>query len=88
MACGRPVIAWAKQTPWYDEQPPAVRAVDGPDIARAIVRLVDDPALRGSVGAASRAWIVANHGLDAVAARVEAVAAEALAELRGEGTPE
>lgn len=73
MSCGRPVVTWFNQPHVYAEEPPCIRAVDGYDLAQAVIQLVDDPSLRDSLGVAARAWIQRYHGLDEVVARVETV---------------
>jgi glycosyltransferase involved in cell wall biosynthesis len=79
MACGRPVIAWFNRDDVYEERPPFVRAVDGYDIAHAVMRLVDDADARQETGDAGRAWVSANHGLGRIAERVEQTALQLLA---------
>ncbi|MFN0096850.1 MAG: glycosyltransferase family 4 protein [Dehalococcoidia bacterium] len=78
MACARPVVAWYRNNAGYVEPPPIWRAVDGIDIARAVIRLHDDPAARETLGDAARGWVVRNHGMDHTAARVEAAGVDAL----------
>ena len=73
MACARPVVTWFNQPHVYADEPPCIRAVDGYDLAQAVAQLIDDPALRDSVGAAARTWVRRYHGLDEVIDRVEAV---------------
>ncbi len=82
MACARPVVTWFNQAHVYPEEPPFLRAVDGYDIATAIIQLIDDPALRDRLGAESRAWVHRYHRLELAVARVEEVAL-AVAERRG-----
>ncbi|MBA4180101.1 MAG: hypothetical protein C0506_05875 [Anaerolinea sp.] len=79
MACARPVIAWFNHRGAYTEFPPFVRAVDGFDIAAAVIRLVDDGAERQRLGEASREWVQREHNLDDVAGRVERAAFEVAA---------
>ncbi len=77
MACARPVVSWFSHRGAYEEFPPFVLAVDGFDIATAVIRLVDDASERTHIGGASRAWVSKYHNVDAVSARVEQ-AAEAI----------
>jgi glycosyltransferase involved in cell wall biosynthesis len=72
LACARPVVCWFTYGAAYPEPPPFARAVDGHDIARAVVRLVDDADLRQARGEAGRAWVQRHHNLDTIAATVEA----------------
>ncbi|MGE0601465.1 MAG: glycosyltransferase family 4 protein [Dehalococcoidia bacterium] len=74
MACGRPVITWFNELHAYRDVPPYVTAVDAVDVAAAIKDLVDKPELRESLGTKGRNWVIANHSLDRVVDRVEAVA--------------
>jgi glycosyltransferase involved in cell wall biosynthesis len=74
MACARPVVAWFRYNSAYREGPPLVRAVDGWDIAHAVMRLLDDPSRRDELGARARAWVAQYHSLDGAAAEVEAAA--------------
>ncbi|MGD9935650.1 MAG: glycosyltransferase family 4 protein, partial [Dehalococcoidia bacterium] len=75
MASARPVVTWFRFDTAYPERPPLIRAVDGRDLAAAIVRLVDNPQLRDDLGSRSRAWVQRYHGLDRAAEAVEAAAA-------------
>lgn len=74
MASARPVVAWFTHRGAYPEFPPFLRAVDGYDIAAAVIRLVDDAAERQQVGDASRAWVQHYHNVADVAERVERAA--------------
>ena len=74
MACARPVVTWFNQAHIYPEEPPFVRAVDGRDIADAVVQLIDDPAARDRLGAEGRAWVHRHHRLEIAVGRVEEVA--------------
>jgi glycosyltransferase involved in cell wall biosynthesis len=78
-ACGRPVICWYNYDRAYAERPPFVRAVDGFDIAEAVIRLVDDGDARQETGDTSRAWVQRHHNVETVAERVEAAARQLLA---------
>ena len=82
MACERPVVNWFNQLDAYDEPPPFVRAVDGQDIAAAVMTLLDDPALRERLGREGREWVVRHHPLEKAAARVEAVSEAIVARAR------
>ncbi len=74
MACARPVVSWFTYKNAYDEPPPFIRAVDGYDIAGAVIRFVDDADLRQSVGDAGREWVRRHHDVDTAARRVEEAA--------------
>lgn len=74
MACARPVITWFNELHAYSEPPPYVAAVDGNDIASAVINLADSPELRASLGSQGRAWVSKHHSLDRVVSRVEEVA--------------
>lgn len=80
MSCARPLVAWFRHDRAYAEPPPMVRAVDGADIAAAVIRLHDDLGERESLGNASRTWVQHMHNLDGAAARVEGAAEAILAE--------
>lgn len=75
MSCGRPVIAFFRYGESYPEPPPFVQARTGAEIAREVVRLADDAALRREVGEQGRAWIECHHALGRISERVERVAA-------------
>jgi glycosyltransferase involved in cell wall biosynthesis len=85
MACARPVVTWFDQDAVYPEEPPFVRALEGADVAAAIIRLADDAALRDELGRDGRAWVSRYHQLSQAAARVETVA---YAILDGRSIPE
>lgn len=74
MACARPVVSWFTYKDAYDELPPFIRAVDGFDIAGAVIRFVDNADLRQSVGDAGREWVLRHHDVDTAARRVEEAA--------------
>ncbi|MCC6383125.1 MAG: glycosyltransferase family 4 protein [Dehalococcoidia bacterium] len=80
MAAARPVVTWFRYNRAYPEPPPLIRAVDGYDIAQAVIRLVDGADEREGVGLAARAWVQRYHDVDSVAARVEAAACSLIAE--------
>jgi glycosyltransferase involved in cell wall biosynthesis len=75
MACGKPVVA----------TPQAVQAIEGAGLAGclvagdaqsfadAIVKLLDDPALRARVGAAGRRYVEEHHDWDVIAGQLEAI---------------
>src|SRR5581483_4146443 len=52
---------------------------DSAALAGAVTRLLDDPALRRTLGDTGRAWVVRERGWDAVAGRVLSVCADAIA---------
>lgn len=72
MACARPLVAWFTYDDAYPERAPLLRAVDGADIAAAVIRLVDDAEMRQQMGDAARAWVLRHHALESIAERVEA----------------
>jgi glycosyltransferase involved in cell wall biosynthesis len=75
LACGRPVVTWFTYNDAYPEPPPFVQASCGEDIAAAIRRLLGDPAEAAKIGHAGREWVVRNHNADAIAAKLEELAA-------------
>ena len=75
LACARPVIAWYRYNRAYPEPPPIIAAVDGVEIAQAVIRLADDAAERRRLGEAGRRWIQKYHDVDDASAQVEAAAA-------------
>jgi glycosyltransferase involved in cell wall biosynthesis len=70
-ACARPVITWFRFNHAYPEPAPFIRAVDGPDIAAAVIRMVDSPAERQEIGDRGRAWVQRHHSLETAAETVE-----------------
>lgn len=74
MACERPVVTWFNELSAYPEPPPCVTAVDSVEIATAVMSLINQPEMRSLIGGKSRDWVVANHGIERVVDRVEAVA--------------
>ena len=75
MACGTPVVA-------SPQAAQALQAVDGQDLlvadgpaafAAAILRLLDDPALRQRLGENGRNYVLRCHDWDAVAAQLESI---------------
>jgi glycosyltransferase involved in cell wall biosynthesis len=81
LACGRPVVVSAIEAVVDDARASGgcldVPPDDAPALAAAVLRLLDDAALRARLGAAGRAWVERERGWDAVAARVLAVCADA-----------
>jgi glycosyltransferase involved in cell wall biosynthesis len=73
MACGRPVVSHFVYDNAYAEPPPLVRAHLGPEIAAAVLGLLDDPQAAQETGCASRAWLARYHDAGIVAERVEAL---------------
>ena len=78
MSCARPVVASFTYGTAYPEPPPFVQANTGSGIAEAVVRLLDDEALRRRTGEEGREWIQRYHDFDAIVDRVEAVARRAV----------
>ncbi len=78
MSCARPVVCHFSFGDAYPEPPPFVAATTGRAIADAVIRLVDDPALRARTGDAGREWIVRHHHLDRITERVERAAFDLL----------
>ena len=78
MAAARPVVTWFRFDTAYPEHPPLIRAVDGRDLAAAIVRLVDSPQQRDDLGSRARAWVQRYHSLERAAEAVEAAATAAM----------
>ena len=75
MACARPVVASFTYEDAYAEPPPFVQATNGAEIAEAVERLLDDPAAAGAIGGAGRTWVCKYHDANAMAERLEALAA-------------
>jgi glycosyltransferase involved in cell wall biosynthesis len=78
MACARPLIAWFRYDRAYPEPAPMLRALDGRDIAEAVIRLADDPVERQRLGEEGRDWVVRHHSLSAAARAVEQAALDIL----------
>jgi glycosyltransferase involved in cell wall biosynthesis len=74
LACARPLIAWFRYDHTYPEPIPMARALDGREIADAVIRFHDDPAERHRLGEAARAWVIRNHSLSTAAEAVERAA--------------
>lgn len=87
MACARPLIAWFRYDRAYPEPIPMVRALDGRDIADAVIRLVDCPDERARLGTMARDWVIRHHSLAAAAAAVESAAIEILRGRASAGVP-
>lgn len=79
MACARPVISWYAYKKAYPEPAPFIRALDGYDIAEAVIRMVDNPADRQALGEEGREWVQRYHSLERVAEHVEAAALDIIA---------
>jgi glycosyltransferase involved in cell wall biosynthesis len=78
IACGRPLVAWFRYDRSYPEPVPMLRALDGRDIAEAVIRLADDPMLRERLGSQGRDWVARHHSLAAAARAVEHATLEIL----------
>jgi glycosyltransferase involved in cell wall biosynthesis len=74
MAAARPVVCWFNFDEAYPEPPPFVRAHSGEEIFTAITHLLDDPVGAADIGCRGREWVKRYHGIERIAARVEAVA--------------
>lgn len=73
MACGRPLVASFTFDEAYPEPPPIIRVKTADELADAVGRLLDDPALAEVVGRASRGWVERHHDARLAAERVEAL---------------
>ncbi|MBN9492682.1 glycosyltransferase family 4 protein [bacterium] len=73
LACARPVVTHFTYDHVYDVPPPFVQANSPGQVAAAVGRLLDDPALAQTIGASSRDWLVAHHDRRLIAERVETV---------------
>jgi glycosyltransferase involved in cell wall biosynthesis len=69
------VVSWFTYEDAYAEPPPFVQAKDGPQIAAAVERLLDDPDEAARIGEAGRAWVCKYHDAASMAERVEELAA-------------
>jgi glycosyltransferase involved in cell wall biosynthesis len=78
MSCARPVVCHFTFGHAYPEPPPFVAGKTGPEIAAAVMGLVDDAALRARLGDESRAWIERYHDLRRITERVEQAAFDLL----------
>lgn len=78
MACGTPVVATFRYPEIYDEPPPLVEADEPEAIARAVARLLDDPERRERLARDGRAWVIAHHDSDGIAARLDRLYQRAL----------
>lgn len=76
MACARPVVTHFIYDRVYDAPPPFVQANSPRQVAAAVGRLLDDPALAEQTGTRSREWLLAHHDRRVVAERVEEVLEE------------
>jgi glycosyltransferase involved in cell wall biosynthesis len=87
MSCARPVVCHFTFGGAYPEPPPFVAGKTGPEIAAAVIRLVDDPALRARTGGEGRAWIERHHDLRRITERVERAAFDLLQQPRAAPCP-
>ena len=77
MASGVPVVADFRFPDDYGTPPPVLKASSVQDVAAALERLLDDPALLAQEAVRSRQWVIAEHAADHVARRVSDFYAEA-----------
>ena len=71
MATGRPVVTHIDPTAVYGTaRPPIIEAHAPDEIAEAVGRLLADPPLGASLGAAGAAWVRDHHGREAVTRRL------------------
>ncbi len=61
MACGKPVVCYYKYPNAYPEPPPVLVSQTREEASEHIVRLLDDPALRQSLGQQCREWVAKYH---------------------------
>jgi glycosyltransferase involved in cell wall biosynthesis len=85
MSCARPLLIHLDRARYdgaFPEFPPVLNVSEPAEIATALERLIDDAALRARLGAASRAWIIDNHG-GSLVARTLSLCEAVLSEARG-----
>lgn len=70
LACGRPVVMPLGEYWSAPDVPPMVTARSPVSAARAVTELLAEPERLADLGAESRAWVVAEHGVEAVLARL------------------
>lgn len=73
MACAKPVVLNYKEDihRWcYPEPPPALNASDEDGVARHLIDLLENEALRRNIGLAGRRWFRAHHSSDLVIDRM------------------
>jgi glycosyltransferase involved in cell wall biosynthesis len=85
MACATPVVASPRAVAALDARPGRdVVVADTPEaFADAVIALLDDPARRLAIGHAGRAYADTHHRWDHMAARLEGVYQELIAERHG-----
>lgn len=83
MACGAPVVASPQATSALGVTPgeELFVAEDSDTFAKAIMALLDDPARRRTLGEAGRAFVERHHSWSASVAHLEAVYADAIAQV-------
>jgi polysaccharide biosynthesis protein PslH len=85
LASGKAVVTTARGAQGLavsGAEPPLVIAEDAEAIAIAVADLLQDEARRRLLGSRARGFVLAQHGLDAYARRLEVVYEEAIAEHR------
>jgi glycosyltransferase involved in cell wall biosynthesis len=80
-SCGTPVFIYLHDhRPWYPHNPPAVNVSTEQDIFEKLIALCEDRRQLATLATRSRAWVLENHGGDAVIDRYIALYEEVLAE--------
>jgi glycosyltransferase involved in cell wall biosynthesis len=70
MACGKPVVCYYKYPNAYPEPPPVLVSQTPEEASAHIVRLLEDPALRQSLGRQGREWVAKYHEQKQIARRL------------------
>jgi glycosyltransferase involved in cell wall biosynthesis len=82
MACGLPVVSTAKAVSALNVAPGSdLMVADSPEeMSNAVLRLLDEPELRAQMGQAGRKYVEKNHQWSCIAARLEEVYHEVIAD--------
>lgn len=66
MALGRAVVGFVDES-FYPEPPPIVSAKSAREVSAAVLRLLERPQVRASIGASGRDWVAAHHDPSTIA---------------------
>ncbi len=78
MACGTPVVTAFHHAAVYDAPPPLEEAADADGVASSVSALLGDERGRLRRAEEGRAWVVAHHGSDIVAGKLDRLYRQAL----------